>query len=104
MRRDRRQGELKRMAAIEKRGGCEMFTKFKAVALVLVLLASFAPAASAQPSNQSAQEKTNLKLVLDWFREVIQAYHLELAPKYMAEGYIQHNPNISRGAKDSLSS
>ncbi len=28
---------------------------------------------------------------------MLQAGHLDLAPKYMAEDYIQHNPNISTG-------
>jgi predicted SnoaL-like aldol condensation-catalyzing enzyme len=30
-------------------------------------------------------------------REVIVAHHVELAPKYQAEDYIQHNPNIPTG-------
>lgn len=42
-------------------------------------------------------ERANLRLTLDWWREVIEAGHLELVPKYQAESYIQHNPNISTG-------
>jgi predicted SnoaL-like aldol condensation-catalyzing enzyme len=42
-------------------------------------------------------ERANLRLTLDWWREVIEARHLELVPKYQAESYIQHNPNISTG-------
>jgi len=45
----------------------------------------------------NAQEKKNLELVLDWWREVIYAGHLELAPKYQAENYIQHNPSVPTG-------
>jgi predicted SnoaL-like aldol condensation-catalyzing enzyme len=45
----------------------------------------------------NAQEKANLKFVLDWWREVIQSRHTELAPKYQAVDYIQHNPNIMTG-------
>ena len=45
----------------------------------------------------NAAERTNLRLTLDWWREVIEAGHLELVPKYQAESYIQHNPNISTG-------
>ncbi|HEY6926873.1 MAG TPA: nuclear transport factor 2 family protein [Steroidobacteraceae bacterium] len=45
----------------------------------------------------SSAERANLRLTLDWWREVIEAGHLELAPKYQAESYIQHNPNISTG-------
>jgi predicted SnoaL-like aldol condensation-catalyzing enzyme len=42
-------------------------------------------------------ERANLRLTLNWWREVIEAGHLELVPKYQAETYIQHNPNISTG-------
>jgi predicted SnoaL-like aldol condensation-catalyzing enzyme len=43
------------------------------------------------------QERRNLALVLDWWREVIQGGHLELASKYQADDYIQHNPNLPTG-------
>jgi predicted SnoaL-like aldol condensation-catalyzing enzyme len=39
----------------------------------------------------------NKKLVYDFWREVLEAGHLELAPKYMTETYIQHNPNVPTG-------
>lgn len=39
----------------------------------------------------------NKKLVYDFWREVFEAGHLELAEKYMAEDYIQHNPNVATG-------
>ena len=39
----------------------------------------------------------NKKLVYDFWREVFEAGHMELAPKYMAENYIQHNPNVATG-------
>jgi predicted SnoaL-like aldol condensation-catalyzing enzyme len=39
----------------------------------------------------------NKKLVYDFWREVFEAGHLELAPKYLAEDYIQHNPNVATG-------
>ena len=45
----------------------------------------------------NAQEKKNLQFVLDWWRQVLQARHVELAEKYQAEDYIQHNPNIPTG-------
>jgi predicted SnoaL-like aldol condensation-catalyzing enzyme len=45
----------------------------------------------------TAQEQANLKVVSDWWREVLQAGHVELAEKYQAEDYIQHNPGISTG-------
>ena len=39
----------------------------------------------------------NKKLVYDFWREVFEAGHMDLAPKYMAESYIQHNPNVPTG-------
>jgi predicted SnoaL-like aldol condensation-catalyzing enzyme len=39
----------------------------------------------------------NKKLVFDFWREVLQAHHVERAPEYMADGYIQHNPNVPTG-------
>jgi len=39
----------------------------------------------------------NKRLVYDFWREVFEAGHMELAEKYMAENYIQHNPNVSTG-------
>ena len=51
-----------------------------------VLLASADPALAA-----------NKKLVWDFWREVFEGGHMELADKYMAESYIQHNPNVPTG-------
>ena len=39
----------------------------------------------------------NKRLVYDFWREVFEAGHMELADKYMAESYIQHNPNVPTG-------
>lgn len=39
----------------------------------------------------------NKRLVYDFWREVFEAGHLELADKYLAESYIQHNPNVPTG-------
>jgi predicted SnoaL-like aldol condensation-catalyzing enzyme len=39
----------------------------------------------------------NKRLVYDFWREVFEAGHMEMAEKYMAEGYIQHNPNVPTG-------
>ena len=41
----------------------------------------------------------NKKLLYDFWREVFEAGHLDLADKYMAETYIQHNPNVATGRK-----
>jgi predicted SnoaL-like aldol condensation-catalyzing enzyme len=48
---------------------------------------------------QSADPKLaqNKRLVYDFWREVFEAGQLHLAEKYLAEGYIQHNPNVPTG-------
>lgn len=39
----------------------------------------------------------NKRLVYDFWREVFEAAHMDLAEKYMLESYIQHNPNVPDG-------
>jgi len=39
----------------------------------------------------------NKKLVFDFWREVVQAHHVERAPDYLAEGYVEHDPNVATG-------
>lgn len=43
------------------------------------------------------QLAANKKLVFDFWREVFQARNMDLAPKYMAGDYIQHNPTVPTG-------
>jgi len=69
-----------------------------------LILASAALAASINPPTtpqtspaMNDKEKANLKMVLDWWREVIENGHMELTTKYQAEDYIQHNPNVPTG-------
>jgi predicted SnoaL-like aldol condensation-catalyzing enzyme len=77
----------------------------KLLAGALVLAAGVAPAMAEsinpptkpQTAPMTASEKKNLDMVLTWWREVIQAHHLDMAEKYQAEDYIQHNPNIATG-------
>jgi predicted SnoaL-like aldol condensation-catalyzing enzyme len=45
----------------------------------------------------TAAEQKNVDFVLNWWREVIEAKHTELAANYQAEDYIQHNPNVPTG-------
>jgi predicted SnoaL-like aldol condensation-catalyzing enzyme len=66
-------------------------------AVALVAQAPATPTPVQESNGMNAQEKANLKMVLDWWREVIQSRHVELAPKYQAETYMQHNPNILTG-------
>ncbi|PWT97170.1 MAG: hypothetical protein C5B51_31990 [Terriglobia bacterium] len=58
---------------------------------------SINPATMPQTAPMNAQEKKNLDMVLTWWREVLFGGHLDLAPKYQAEDYIQHNPNVNTG-------
>lgn len=39
----------------------------------------------------------NKRLVYDFWREVFEAAQMDLAEKYMAPTYIQHNPNVPTG-------
>ncbi len=48
--------------------------------------------ASADPRSAA-----NKRMVYDFWREVFEGGHMELADKYMAESYIQHNPNVPTG-------
>jgi predicted SnoaL-like aldol condensation-catalyzing enzyme len=40
------------------------------------------------------QERKNKEIALNWWREVVTFAHTELASKYMADDYIEHNANI----------
>ena len=48
-------------------------------------------------AGQDAKVVTNKRLVYDFWREVLEGGHLELADKYLAVSYIQHNPNVPTG-------
>ncbi len=65
-------------------------------ALIALMAIAGAPLL-AQSKQPTAQEQANLKLVMDWWREVVFARHVDLAPKYMAEDYVQHDPNVPSG-------
>jgi predicted SnoaL-like aldol condensation-catalyzing enzyme len=39
----------------------------------------------------------NKRLVYDFWRVVFEGGHMELADKYMAESYMQHNPSVPTG-------
>ena len=47
--------------------------------------------------SDNAQLAANKKLVFDFWREVFQTHDMTSAPKYMAEDYMQHNPNVPTG-------
>ena len=39
----------------------------------------------------------NKRIVYDFWRKILEAGHLELAPKYLSKDYLQHNPNVPTG-------
>ena len=47
--------------------------------------------------SKDPQLAQNKRLVYDFWREVFEAARMDLAPKYMAETYIQHNPLAPTG-------
>ena len=48
-------------------------------------------------ASADAKLAANKRFVYDFWREVFEGGHLEFADKYMAESYIQHNPNVPTG-------
>ncbi len=54
------------------------------------------PARHAEERRPQARAQAK-KLVFDFWRIVYEGAHVDEAPKYMAEGYIQHNPNVVSG-------
>ena len=56
-----------------------------------------APDHAALLASSNPKLAENKRLVYDFWREVFEAGHMELAEKYMAESYIQHNPNVPTG-------
>ncbi|WP_439697979.1 ester cyclase [Mucilaginibacter sp. AW1-7] len=67
---------------------------------VLALLLSshsFGQDQKAMLYSKEPQLAKNKKLVYDFWREVLEGGHLDLAPKYLLPTYIQHNPNVPTG-------
>ncbi|MES2950556.1 MAG: ester cyclase [Pseudomonadota bacterium] len=73
------------------------------LAFTLPATTSAQVAVVAQPNHEllltgaDARLVANKRLVYDFWREVFEGGHMELADKYLAEGYIQHNPNVATG-------
>jgi predicted SnoaL-like aldol condensation-catalyzing enzyme len=72
-----------------------MFARWTGILAVLTA-GCFSAAAQGNP----AEESKNQELVMDWYREVIAFGHVDLAPKYMADTYVEHDPNITGGRKE----
>jgi predicted SnoaL-like aldol condensation-catalyzing enzyme len=64
------------------------------IAAAIAMVVSLCTPLTAQSHDQLEQNK---KLVLEFWREVLESCHVELASKYLAPGYIQHNPNVETG-------
>lgn len=47
--------------------------------------------------SDNPQLARNKRFVFDFYRIVYEGRHLDKAPQYMAESYIQHNPNVTSG-------
>ncbi|TWI95858.1 putative SnoaL-like aldol condensation-catalyzing enzyme [Mucilaginibacter frigoritolerans] len=58
---------------------------------------SFAQSQKQMLYSNDPQLAKNKKIVYDFWRSVLEGGHLELAPQYMLETYIQHNPNVPTG-------
>ena len=73
------------------------------LACLVATAASAQVAVVAQPNHEvllaasDAHLAANKRLVYDFWREVFEGGHMELADKYMADSYIQHNPNVATG-------
>ncbi|MBS0355830.1 MAG: nuclear transport factor 2 family protein [Proteobacteria bacterium] len=78
------------------------------IALALMGLLSVGQAAASEPvtgnldhdallASADPRQAANKRLVYDFWREVFEGGHLELADKYLAESYIQHNPRVPTG-------
>jgi len=85
-----------------------MMTRLRcAVCLALLLVVPVASPAQVPVTANANHERllaspdphlaANKRLVYDFWRTVIEAGHMDQAPKYMAEGYVQHNPNVPTG-------
>ena len=79
----------------------------KIAGLVCVSLLAIQVYGQLPPKSMASQEEllkssdpkiaANKKLVYDFWREVLEARHLDLADKYMRQDYMQHNPNAETG-------
>ena len=58
---------------------------------------SFAQSQKAMLNSNDLVLAKNKRIVYDFWRSVLEGGHLELAPQFMLETYIQHNPNVPTG-------
>jgi predicted SnoaL-like aldol condensation-catalyzing enzyme len=65
--------------------------------MLLLSTTAFAQSQQTMLNSSDPQLAKNKKLAYDFWRSVLEGGHLELAPQYMTETYIQHNPNVPTG-------
>lgn len=65
--------------------------------ILLFAFTSFGQDQKAMLFSKDPQLAKNKKLVYDFWREVLEGGHLDLASKYLLPTYIQHNPNVPTG-------
>jgi len=65
--------------------------------ILLFAFNSFSQDQKAMLFSKDPQLAKNKKLVYDFWREVLEGGHLDLASKYLLSTYIQHNPNVPTG-------
>ena len=72
-----------------------------AVAMPTIASAQVAVAASPNQeqllTSKDVRLAANKHLVYDFWREVLEAGHLDLTDKFLTASYIQHNPNVPTG-------
>jgi len=82
-------------------------TSFLAFILLLSIITSVQAQLPVKPlaaqvellKSDNPKYAANKKLVYDMWREFLEAGHMEVAEKYFAETYMQHNPNAPTGRK-----
>jgi len=65
--------------------------------IIFLGAAAFAQSQKSMLYSKDPKLAKNKKIVYDFWRSVLEGGHLELAPQYMMETYIQHNPNVPTG-------
>ncbi len=84
--------------------------RFIRLAAPLAFLIASAPAFAQTPvtgvedpaalvKSKDKKLEANKELILDLFREVLEAHHTELIGKYLAPDFIQHNPSAANGSE-----
>ena len=65
--------------------------------LILLTATAFAQSQQSMLYSPNPELAKNKKLVYDFWRSALEGGHLDLAPQYMKETFIQHNPNVPTG-------